>query len=161
MCATEPVPDMVARRRLQCLGHIARMDDHRLPKAVLFSWLHTPRPAQLPRRRWHDVVRDDLKEFGLYTGRYDLAAERGEWIQSISCAIVARHLRIETTAKSVCCAICERLFATESVLRRHKCREERLKPIHEQAGAVLCETCHRWFASRGGFAVHSCSPSLG
>ena len=65
------------------------------------------------------------------------------------------------TAKSVCCAICERLFASESGLRRHKCREERLKPIHEQAGAVLCEPCHRWFASRGGFAVHSCSPSLG
>ena len=56
---------MVARRRLQWLGHIARMDDHRLPKAVLFSWLHTPRPAHGPRRRWRDVVRDDLKAFGL------------------------------------------------------------------------------------------------
>ncbi|XP_065176365.1 uncharacterized protein LOC135806138 [Sycon ciliatum] len=68
MCATEPVADMVARRRLQWLGHIARMDDHRLPKTVLFSWLHTPRPAHGPRRRWRDVVRDDLKALGLYTG---------------------------------------------------------------------------------------------
>ena len=106
------------------------------------------------------MLRDD-QAFGLYTGWYNLAAERGEWIQLISDAIVARCLRLETTAKSVCCAICERLFASERGLRRHKFREERLKTIHEQAGAVLCETFHRWFASRGEFAVHSCSPSFG
>ncbi len=35
---------MVQRRRLEWLGHVARMPDHRIPKSMLFGWLSQPRP---------------------------------------------------------------------------------------------------------------------
>ena len=88
MCATEPIVDMVARRRLQWLRHLARMDDSRLPKSVLFAWFPATRPAHGPRRRWRDVVRDDLKALRLYSGWYDLAGRRHDWVQAISEVIV-------------------------------------------------------------------------
>ena len=31
--------DMIVLRRLRWLGHLARMDDHRLPENILFGWL--------------------------------------------------------------------------------------------------------------------------
>ena len=34
----------VTKRRLEWLGHVARMPDHHTPKICLFSWLPQPRP---------------------------------------------------------------------------------------------------------------------
>ena len=42
---------------------------------------------------------------------------------------------------------------------RHKCRDERAKPVDEQRGSVKCGGCGRWFRSKGGLAVHRCSTS--
>ena len=55
----ETVTEMVMRHRLEWLGHVARMPDHRIPK---LAWLSHPRPHGGPRRRWRDVVKKDLKE---------------------------------------------------------------------------------------------------
>ncbi len=54
--------EMRRRRRLEWLGHVASMPDHRIPKSMLFGWLSHPRPQGGPRRRWRDVVRKDFKE---------------------------------------------------------------------------------------------------
>ena len=35
----ETVAEMVMRRGLEWLGHVARMPDHKIPKSVLFGWL--------------------------------------------------------------------------------------------------------------------------
>ena len=40
----ELVDEKIQKRRLELLGHLARMQDHRLPKTVLFGWLPQPRP---------------------------------------------------------------------------------------------------------------------
>ena len=53
----------IACRRLQWLGHVARMEDSRLPKQFLFGWLSHPRPAHGVKLRWRDKVRRDLKTF--------------------------------------------------------------------------------------------------
>ena len=53
------------KRRLEWLGHTARMPDHRLPKSMLFGWLPQPRPRCGPRKRWRDVVRKILKDIGM------------------------------------------------------------------------------------------------
>ena len=58
----QTVAEVVMGRRLEWLGHVARMPDHRIPKSVLFGWLSHPRPQGGPRRRWRDVVKKDLKE---------------------------------------------------------------------------------------------------
>ena len=39
----EDIGHIVRERRLRCLGHVARMEDHRLPKCVLFSEVPAPR----------------------------------------------------------------------------------------------------------------------
>ena len=41
----ESLEDMIIARRLRWLGHIARMDDGRIPKKMLFGWLPQHRPA--------------------------------------------------------------------------------------------------------------------
>ena len=51
------VSEKVQKRRLEWLGHLARMPEHRLPKVMLFSWLPQPRPRCGPRKRWRDVGR--------------------------------------------------------------------------------------------------------
>ena len=61
----ETTSDKVTKRRLEWLGHLARMPDHRLPKYLLFGWLPQPRPRGGPRRRWRDVVWKDLKNIGV------------------------------------------------------------------------------------------------
>ena len=50
---------------LRRLGHLARMDDHRLPKKILFDWLSKHRPAHGTKIRWRDQVKRDLKKFGI------------------------------------------------------------------------------------------------
>ncbi len=61
----ESLEDIVIARRLRWLGHLARMDDHRLPKKILFGWLPQCRPAHGTRMRWRDRVRKDLKKFNI------------------------------------------------------------------------------------------------
>ncbi len=35
----ESMEDLITGRRLRWLGHVARMDEERIPKKMLFSWL--------------------------------------------------------------------------------------------------------------------------
>ena len=55
-------------------------------------------------------------------------------------------------------AECGRLFS-RSGLPRHKCLDERRKPVSEQRGSRQCSSCERWFRSAGGLAVHKCPNS--
>ncbi len=48
--------DIVIARQLRWLGHLARMDDHRLAKKILFGWLPQRCPAHGTRMRWREVV---------------------------------------------------------------------------------------------------------
>ncbi len=71
MCAQK-----VKKRRLEWLGHLARMPDHRMPKAVLFSWLPQPRPRCAPRKRWRDQIRKDLQSIGVEEEEWYAEARR-------------------------------------------------------------------------------------
>ena len=46
----ETAADKVKKRRLEWLGHLARMPDHRVLKSTLFSWLSEPRPIGVAQR---------------------------------------------------------------------------------------------------------------
>lgn len=41
----EVLKDVVVAKKLRWAGHVARMDDCRLPKKLLFGWLFQRRPA--------------------------------------------------------------------------------------------------------------------
>ena len=57
---SESMDDSIRQRRMRWLGHVARMGEERIPKKILFGWLEHPRPAHGVKRRWKDVVADDL-----------------------------------------------------------------------------------------------------
>ena len=60
----ESMEDLILRRRLHWLGHVARMDDSRFPKKLLFGWLPQRRPPHGTKLRWRDRARKGLKKFG-------------------------------------------------------------------------------------------------
>ena len=160
----EMVAEKVRKRRLEWLGHVARMQDHRLPKSALFGWLPQPRPRCGPRKRWRDVVRKDLK---------DIEVEESEWYEEArksragwralyragleSCR-ETQGTQASVVVRDVVCEVCSRSFSREGDKKRHKCLNERQKPVSEQRGAVQCLRCVRWFKSRGGLTLHKCIP---
>ena len=72
---------LIKRRRLEWLSHIARMPDNRIPRKVLFGWLQQPRPQGGPRRRWKDIIRQDLKDINVNEGQWynEAVTSRDSW----------------------------------------------------------------------------------
>ena len=167
----ETITSKVTRRRLEWLGHVARMPDDRIPKKILFGWLPKTRQAGGPRKRWRDHIRKDLKLVGVsetdwyheatrsrnawravYRVGLDDALEREQQEQE-----VYSQLDPSQEPNKILCQVCKRSFKSESGFKRHKCLDERNKPVCEQHGATKCASCGRWFRSKGGLAVHTCS----
>ena len=163
---TASVTQKVTARRLEWLGHLARMPEHRLPKKCLFGWLPEPRPRGDPRKRWRDVIKADLQEISVPEAKwYTLArTSREGWRATYMSALEERRTRQEgeqlSTSSHVVCQECNRSFRREGDKKRHKCKSERLKPVSEQLGAVQCQTCHKWYRSKGGLAVHRCRQDI-
>ena len=61
----ELITSMVTRRRLEWLGHMARMPDCCISKKILFGWLPKTRPAGGPHKRWCNHIRRYLKLVGV------------------------------------------------------------------------------------------------
>ena len=70
--------EKIQKRRLEWLGHLARMQDHRLPKSVLFGWLPQPRP-------WSGHAGDG----GMRTGH---AGDGGMWPRRASSRLILRMM---------------------------------------------------------------------
>ena len=64
----ETASDKITKCRVQWLGHLARMQDTRIPKATFFGWLCQPHPRSGPKRRWKGVIWRDLKNINLDEG---------------------------------------------------------------------------------------------
>ena len=122
ICARESISSMIIRQRLQWLGHMARMDEAFLPKIILFSWLPLIRPACSPHRRWRSVVHHDW---------YGLAENQPEWIQFVSNAVMESENN-QSRVLAYVCQECNRQFRRSGDLARHKCIEERPKPLCDQ-----------------------------
>ena len=60
------------------------------------------------------------------------------------------------TLPTLQCTLCSRTFHMELDMARHKCIEERLKPVHQQQSDLRCSNCGRWFKSKDVLAVHNC-----
>ena len=93
------VSDVLRKRRLQWLGHVARMPEDRLPVRLLFGWLPSTRPAHGPRLRWKDRVSSDLQKLHAQNW-FEAAQNQREW------RIICRTL--PDKAPKVSCSICAR-----------------------------------------------------
>ena len=152
----ETITDKLIKRRLEWLGHLARMEDYRIPKRTLFGWLPQKRPPGGPRKRWRDVVKADLKMIGVLDTWYTSALHGRNWDRLYTEGIQSSQRLAREALPTVQCMICGRTFRREQDRARHKCTEERSKPVHQQQGALQCSTCGKWLRSRGGLAVHNC-----
>ena len=158
----ETITTKLLKRRLEWLGHVARMPNYRIPKITLFSWLPQPRPRCGPKRRWRDVVKKDLQVANIkLTTWYDEAQHRREWLEAYNKGAenfqIQQQRNRQLTLKEIECTECRRFFRRESDKARHKCVAEREKCVSEQMGAVQCQKCKRWLRSRGGLTVHRCT----
>ena len=159
---TETASVKVMKRRLEWLGHLARMPEERTPKICLFSWLPQPRPRGGPRLRWRDLIRRDLSNLKVPEESWykEAATSRPHWrsIYKEGLLNIVDNTRTvsDPSENQVKCDECHRCFKRESDKKRHKCISERQKPVSEQRGAVQCTQCRRWLRSRGGLAVHRC-----
>jgi hypothetical protein len=67
---------MIKSRRLRWTGHVARMGKRRGAFRVLVAKLEVWRQLEIPRRRWEDNIKMDLREWdGACTG-FELAQDR-------------------------------------------------------------------------------------
>eukprot|EP00117_Sycon_ciliatum_P028828 scpid28718/ scgid23083/ Putative uncharacterized transposon-derived protein F52C9.6 len=114
----EQVSDKVRRRRLQWLGHLARMDD-RIPRQLLFGALPSKRPPHGPRKRWKDPIKHDLTAVSIGMNEWlETADDRSEWrtrcqdgVYSVVCS------RIQPAVKPHLCMVCKTPFQPSS---RHR-----------------------------------------
>ena len=73
---TEDMKEVLRRHRLKWLGHMARMEDNRMPKQLLFGELVRPCPSHGCKRRWRDLAVADLQAAGLEGKWYQVAQDR-------------------------------------------------------------------------------------
>ena len=80
---------VIRERRMRWLGHVARMDEVRMPKQVLY-WEVTGfgrRPGR-PRMNWRDVVKKDLQRMGLTWEEVEASAQdRHSWRRRVALCI--------------------------------------------------------------------------
>ena len=150
----EPLSSTIRCRRLEWIGHLARMEDNRIQKQLLFGWLGKARPPEGPRLRWKDRVHADLRQLEVQTW-YQAAQDRQEW------RVICHTLPPDDPQQpGKVCNECHRSFKSSAGLKRHKCTAERLLPVSEQSGSKFCAVCQHWFRSAGGLKVHKCKAKV-
>jgi len=55
-CSVSGISDIIKYRRLRWLGHVARMDNNRLPKMMMFSTLEGDGRRGRPVKSWNDML---------------------------------------------------------------------------------------------------------
>jgi hypothetical protein len=96
----ERIDVMILQRRLRWLSHTERMKESRLPKYLLVC-----RPARGKRsvggqkRRWNEVVKDDLKKCDLLADWRDVASQREAWKGVVKIAANKLNQQLELSEK--------------------------------------------------------------
>ncbi|KAG7302425.1 hypothetical protein JYU34_013958 [Plutella xylostella] len=134
---------MLMKSQLRWCGHVRRMEDCRLPKAVLYSELSRGKRNRGGQYlRYKDVLKRHLVACGISPDSWEELAEmRPEWRNSV-------HKGLENFEKS-------RLQALD--VKRHS-RKTRPKPsynyTYNRMGQLYCAQCDRVFKTKFGLASH-------
>ena len=137
---------ILAKRRLRWLGRVARMEDGRIPKDMLYGELATgSRPAGRPTLWYKDVCKRDLRAPDIApTDLEALAADRNVW---------------RLTTKSAAVKIEQKLKGQHEMKRQR--RRVRAASDTLDDTAFVCTTCKKTCRSRIRLYGHSrrCSSS--
>ena len=71
--------DTISGYRCRWLGHLARMEDFRIPKQLLFGELTKTRPRHGPKKRWRDLAVTDVRTLGIERDWFEIAQDRLRW----------------------------------------------------------------------------------
>ena len=136
---------LLKQRRLRWLGHVRRMEDVRIPKAMLYGELSRgSRGVGRPKLRFKDVVKRDMRDLDIDINEWEsIAADRSRWK-----ATLTQHLKLGE----------KRLIREAADKRKRRKAQASAVPI---STSYLCDTCSRDCHSRIGLLSHSrrCRPS--
>ena len=96
----ETVDTMIRKRRLRWLGHVARMEPHRIPRRLLVCKFAGGKHAVGGQKlRWVDVVMRDLKKCKLNQEWMHVAQDRDKWSCVAETAVTELNEEAEETEK--------------------------------------------------------------
>ena len=155
---TESMAEILRRYRLRWLGHVARMEDYRMPKQLLFGELTRPRPSHGTKRRWGDLAAGDVQATGLGETSYEVAQNRREWTtiykQCLADDTQNSHRGPLAPTSTECTYVCSsgRSFKRQGTLTRHS----RFCDGHgKRASSTYDYSCGRSFRWQGDLTRHS------
>ena len=79
---------MIDKAKLRWTGHVVRMKDHRIPKALLYGRLATGAPKRGNHNTYINSVKSTLRECGISCARLEkLASNRNSWRDTVRTGI--------------------------------------------------------------------------
>jgi len=88
----ETVIDKIRKRRLTWFGHVARMDDRRLPSAALHGNVEEVRSRGRQPKIWMDNIREDLMAKNMdMRSATDNIRDRANWRRHIKASSLAQN----------------------------------------------------------------------
>ena len=136
-CNISGIESMLIGNQLRWAGHVARMNDLRLPKRIFYGQLQSGiRSVGAPLKRYKDQVKSNMVKGGLDSKQFNsLAADRSEW----------RHQ---------CFTSCTN-FEQARLMQLEQKRDRRKAIVqHPPVVAHRCPTCGRECNSRIGLFSH-------
>ena len=134
----ETVEAVLAATQLRWVGHVARMEDSRIPKKVLYGELaEGRRKVGGQKLRFKDVIKRHMKSMNLDIHNWEQqVTDRSKWRsslhkgretihQKLTAASDLRHYRRNNPGSHECIT-CERAFHTERGLLQHQRMMHRL-----------------------------------
>ena len=86
------ISQIVKGRRMQWAGHVARMEEERMPKRVFIAQVDGRRPPGRPRKDWRRCLEEDIEREGMNPRDWmDLAQDRRVW-NNLSRAVMGHQL---------------------------------------------------------------------
>ena len=141
------IESILLKHQLRWAGHVARMDDSRMPKAVLFGELKSgKRNLGAPKKRFKDQLKKQLSQADIPLSSWQAeATDRLAWRSTIQKA--SREFEYQRSG------------AARDKRQRQKDRALSQNPVSPSA-AFTCPQCRRVCASRIGLFSHqrACNP---
>ena len=176
MCGSPTIGARLMKNQMRWAGHLARMQDCRLPKQLFFGELSNgSRARHGQKKRFRDVIRVNLSHMKLGVKDFESACgDRGKWRSLVHCGaksfeegVIAQaklkracRKRGDVPATPWVCSTCERVLLTKAALVNH-CKSHQPRqgiqltvPSLPPAPTNVCPVCSKSCRSAGGLKLH-------
>ena len=136
-CKITGIEAFLIANQLRWAGHVARMDDQRIPKRLLYGQLSSgTRAVGAPIKRYKDQLKANLEKNGLSSKRFaELTEDRNEW-------------------RRQCHEACVRFEQQRIDLMKWKREKRKDESLHSVADVFNCSVCNRVCRSKIELYAH-------